>query len=152
MRRSCLTCYSLHKVLLVKIRGGRGGGGGEGGRWGSKDYEVHVARLCHEMTNGSVWPMLFYSSSCIFNLKVMIFGRMIILTPEGSETEVQVQGLMVVVVIITIMMMIVYHCIITTPLDCIKKSETKTYIIWVLRESSIFDQLSFFVNIFKQFL
>ena len=27
------------------------GGGGEGGRWGSKDYEVHVARLCHEMTN-----------------------------------------------------------------------------------------------------
>ena len=96
--------------------------------------------------------MLFYSSSCIFNLKVMIFGRMIILTPEGSETEVQVPGLMVVVVIITIMMMIVYHCIITTPLDCIKKSETKTYIIWVLRESSIFDQLSFFVNIFKQFL
>ena len=54
---------------------------------------------------------------------------MIILTPEGSETEVQVRGLMVVVVIITIMMMIVYHCIITTPLDCIKKSETKTYII-----------------------
>lgn len=54
---------------------------------------------------------------------------MIILTPEGSETEVQVPGLMVVVVIITIMMMIVYHCIITTPLDCIKKSETKTYII-----------------------
>ena len=30
------------------------GEGGEGGRWGSKDYEVHVARLCHEMTNGSV--------------------------------------------------------------------------------------------------
>lgn len=30
------------------------GGGGKGGRWGSKDYEVHVARLCHEMTNGSV--------------------------------------------------------------------------------------------------
>ena len=26
-------------------------GEGEGGRWGSKDYEVHVARLCHEMTN-----------------------------------------------------------------------------------------------------
>ena len=78
---------------------------------------------------------------------------MIIQTPEGSETEFQVPGLMVVVVvIITIMMMIVYHCIITTPLDCIKKSETKTYIIWVLRESSIFDQLSFFVNIFKQFL
>lgn len=74
--------------------------------------------------------MLFYSSSCIFNLKVMIFGRMIILTPEGSETEVQVPGLMVVVVvIITIMMMIVYHCIITPPLDYIKKSETKTYII-----------------------
>lgn len=77
---------------------------------------------------------------------------MIILTPEGSETEVQVPGLTVVVVIITIMMMIVYHCIITTPLDCIKKSETKTYITWVLREGSIFDQLSFFVNIFKQFL
>lgn len=110
---------------------------------------MHVARLCHEMTNGSVCPMLSYSSSCIFNLKVMIFGRMIILTPEGSETEVQVPGLMVVVVIITIMMMIVYHCIITTPLDCIKKSETKTYIIWVLRESSIFDQLSFFWSIFS---
>lgn len=96
--------------------------------------------------------MLCYSSSCIFNLKVVIFGRMIILTPESSETEFQVPGLMVVEVIITIMMMIVYHCIATTPLDCIKKSETKTYVIWVLRESSIFDQLSFFVNIFKQFL
>ena len=93
--------------------------------------------------------MLFYSGSCIFNLKVMIFERMIILTPEGSETEVQVPGLTVVLVIITIMMMIVYHCIITTPLDCIKKSETKTYIIWVLCESSIFDQLSFFGQYFQ---
>lgn len=146
MRRSCLTCYSLHKVVLVNSGGGLGGKAGVGG---AKDYEVHVARLCHEMTNGSVCPMLSYSSSCIFNLKVMIFGRMIILTPEGSETEVQVPGLMVVVVIITIMMMIVYHCIITTPLDCIKKSETKTYIIWVLRESSIFDQLSFFCQYFQ---
>lgn len=31
-----------------------GAAGGGGGGWGSKDYEVHVARLCHEMKNGSV--------------------------------------------------------------------------------------------------
>ena len=42
-------------LFLAQRRGGKGGGeGGGGGRWGSKDYEVHIAGLCHEMTNGSV--------------------------------------------------------------------------------------------------
>jgi len=141
MRQSC-----LHKVVLVNKRGrgwGERGGLGEQGLRSACGTSLsrNDNRLC-------VTYAVLYSSSCIFN-----FGRVIILTPEASENEFQVPGLMVVVVIITIMlMMIVYHCIITTPLDCIKKSETKTYIIWVLRESSIFDQLSFVVNIFKQFL
>ena len=37
----------LAQSSLSELRGGGGRGGGEGGRWGSKDYEVHVARLCH---------------------------------------------------------------------------------------------------------
>ena len=44
----------LTQSTLSEDKRREGGGGGEGGRWGSKDYEVHVARLCHEMTNGSV--------------------------------------------------------------------------------------------------
>lgn len=37
----------LAQSSLSENKRGEGGGGGEGGRWGSKDYEVHVARLCH---------------------------------------------------------------------------------------------------------
>ena len=44
----------LTQSTLSEDKRGEGGGWGEGGRGGNKDYEVHVARLCHEMTNGSV--------------------------------------------------------------------------------------------------
>ena len=39
--------FLTQSSLSENKRGEGGGGGGEGGRWGSKDYEVHVARLCH---------------------------------------------------------------------------------------------------------
>ena len=44
----------LTQSTLSEDKRGGGGGGGKAGVGGSKDYEVHVARLCHEMTNGSV--------------------------------------------------------------------------------------------------